>query len=254
MGAGHAHALYVHEHSPIHRLAPEVKVAAAFVFVLGVALTPREVLAAFAVDAAALAATARIARIPARFVLARMLVVLPFVAFAFLIPFVAGGEDLRIVGVTVSREGLWGAWNILAKALLGVTTSILLAATTPVTDILRGLERLRVPRAFTSIAMFMMRYLEVVAAQLRQTRTAIAARGGEPTWFGQVRPLASAAGALFVRSYERGERIHEAMLARGYTDSMPALESRPATRREWLIASVLPLASTVAAVVAWALR
>ena len=79
MATGHAHALYVHGHSPVHRLAPEVKVAAAFLFVIGVALTPNEGTWAFAVDALALVVVVRLAELPLRFVASRALVVLPFV-------------------------------------------------------------------------------------------------------------------------------------------------------------------------------
>ncbi|MFQ5947834.1 MAG: CbiQ family ECF transporter T component, partial [Acidimicrobiia bacterium] len=121
MGAGHAHALYVHEHSPIHRLAPEAKLAAVFVFVFAVAVTPREAIWAFLAYGAMLVAVVRIARLRARFVLARLLAILPFIAFAFLIPFVASGEHVEVLGVSVSREGLWGTWNIVAKATIGAT-------------------------------------------------------------------------------------------------------------------------------------
>lgn len=252
MGAGHTHTLYVHEHSVVHRLAPEVKVAAALAFVLGVALTPREAVAALAVDAAALAVVARASRVPAAFVATRLIVVLPFIAFAALIPFVSSGERVEVLGLAVSREGLWGAWNVAAKALLGATTSILLAATTPVTDLLRGLERLRVPRPLTTIALFMLRYLEVVAGQLRRTRTAMTARGYRPRWLWQARPVAMAAGSLFVRSYERGERIHAAMRARGFTGALPDPGGRPAPVGHWLVAGLLPLVS-LAAAVAWVL-
>jgi cobalt/nickel transport system permease protein len=53
-----------------------------------------------------------------------------------------------------------------------------------------------------------------------------------------VRPIAASAGVLFVRSYERGERVHQAMLARGYAGEMPSLDDRRATRREWLLAAM----------------
>jgi cobalt/nickel transport system permease protein len=162
MGAGHAHALYVHEHSLLHRLAPEVKLVAAFGFVVLIAITPREAVWAFAVYAAIVVSLMAVARFRVRFVIARMAVVLPFVLFAFLIPFIASGEEIQVLGVSVSREGLWGAWNILAKATLGVMVSILLAGTTEVPDILRGLGRLHVPASLTAIASFMMRYLEVI--------------------------------------------------------------------------------------------
>jgi len=248
VGAGHAHALYVHEHSPVHRLAPEAKVAAAFGFVLAVALTPRQAVWAFAVDAAALLAVIRLARVPARFMLARLTIIVPFVTFALVIPFIASGEQMDVLGVGVSREGLWGTWNILAKAGLGATTSILLAATTEVPAILHGLTRLRVPPTLTMIAAFMIRYLELIADQLRRMRIAMTARGYDPRWLWQARPIAASAGALFIRSYERGERVHAAMLARGYAGAMPPLNQRTAGSREWLAAGALPLVAAAMAV------
>ena len=217
MGAGHAHALYVHEHSPVHRLAPESKLVAAFVFVFAAAVTPREAIWAFLIYAAALGALIILAKLPVRFVLARLLVVVPFIAFAFLVPFIASGEQVEVLGVSVSRAGLWGTWNIVTKATIGATVSIVLAATTEIPEMLRGMAVLKVPAPLTAIAMFMVRYLELVAGELGRMRVAMTARGYDPRWLWQARPIAASAGALFIRSYERGERVHAAMLARGYT-------------------------------------
>lgn len=239
MGAGHAHPLYYHGHSRLHRLAPQVKVAAAFGFVLAVAVTPREAVFAFAVDAVVLAALALLARLPVGFVVARMAVVVPFVLFALAIPFVATGPTTEVLGMEVSRQGLWATFNILAKATLGVTVSILLAGTTEEADILKGLERLRVPVVLTMIAAFMLRYLALVAGEISRVRTAMTARGHDPRWLWQARPMASASGALFIRSFERGERVHAAMLSRGFTGTMPELRPRTATTREWLAAAIV---------------
>jgi cobalt/nickel transport system permease protein len=252
MGAGHAHALYVHEHSAVHRLSPETKLVAAFLFIVSVAITPREAVWAFALHAVVLAAVVAAARVPARFLLARLLAILPFVAFAFLIPFIASGERIAVLGLEVSREGLWGAWNILAKATLGAATSIVLAATTEVPDLIRGLGALRVPAVLVSIAAFMVRYLELIAEELGRMRMAMSARGYDPSWLGQAKPIATAAGAMFVRSYERGERVHSAMLARGYTGTMPDLEPATTSRPDWFLAMSLPLAGLIVAVIALA--
>lgn len=241
MGAGHAHALYVHEHSPVHALPPQVKVASAFVFVFIVAVTPRDAVWAFAIYAVALLSLAVASRVRIRFMLVRLLGILPFVAFAFLIPFIASGEQVEIVGIDVSRQGLWGAWNIIAKATIGAGTSILLAATTEVPDIISGMARLRVPAVFTSIAGFMIRYLELTAEEIARMRVAMTARGYDPRWLWQAKPIASSAGALFVRSYERGERVYEAMLSRGFTGEMPELRSRDPRVVDWVAGSLLPL-------------
>ncbi len=253
MGAGHAHALYVHEHTPLHRMSPEVKLVAAFGFVGAVAVTPREAVWAFALYGAALLVLLRLGRFRPGFVAARMLAVLPFVLFAFVIPFVAGGDKVDVLGVAVSRDGLWSMWNILAKATLGITTSILLAGTTDVPDLLRGMSRLRVPATLTAIAGFMVRYLAVIADELRRMRVAMTARGYDPRWLWQARPIATSAGALFIRSYERGERVHQAMLARGYTGSMPDLDQRRAGRGEWAAGASMVVAAAAVAAVAWVL-
>lgn len=252
MGAGHTHVLYVHEHSVVHRLPPEVKIAAAFVFVLAVALTPRYAVWAFAVDAAALLAVIRLARLPVRFVLTRLLVVLPFVAFAFTIPLIGSGERVDVLGVPMSQAGLWATWNIVAKATLGATVSIILAGTTEIPQLLRGLERLRLPQPLTDIASFMVRYLELIADDLRRMRTAMTARGHDPRWLWQVRPLASGVGALFIRSYERGERVHAAMRSRGYTGVMPRGDEPAAAAGQWAVAANLPLVAVVMALTALA--
>lgn len=249
MGAGHAHALYVHEHSKIHQLPPQVKVAAAFSFVFLAAITPREAMWAFGVYAVALLTLAVISRVPRRFIALRMLGVLPFIAFAFLIPFIASGPQTEILGVSVSSEGLWSSWNIIAKASIGAATSILLAATTEVPDILAGMNRLKVPVVFTSIAGFMIRYLELIVEEIGRIRIAMTSRGYDPRWLWQAKPIATSAGAMFIRSYERGERVYDAMVARGYGGEMPELRRRDPSVQDWLIGALLPMLGLVVAVI-----
>ncbi len=250
MGAGHAHALYVHEHSLVHHLPPQVKVASAIAFVIIVATTPREDVWAFVAYGAAIGSVALFSRIELRFVLVRMLGILPFIAFASLLPFVASGEQVDVFGVAMSRSGLWAAWNVVAKASLGAATSIVLAATTEVPDILAGLNKLKVPALFTSIAGFMVRYLELMVEEIGRMRVAMASRGYDPRWIWQARPIAASTGALFIRSYERGERVYDAMLARGYTGEMPDLRRRDPSRRDWVVGSLLPASALIVALLA----
>ena len=233
MGAGHTHALYIHEHTPLHRLSPEAKIVAALGIVIPIAVTPRQEVWAFAVYALAILAILRVGKVPLRFVGIRLLALTPFFLFAFFIPFVATGETIQIVGLEVSIDGLWGMWNILAKALLGATVSIALTATTEVPDLIRGFGVLKMPSVLTSIAIFMIRYLQLITDELGRTRVAMTSRGYDPRWLAQAKPIASAAGALFVRSYERGERIHASMLSRGFSGVMPDMDRRDTTTAEW---------------------
>lgn len=251
MGAGHAHTLYVHGHTWIHRLPPHVKIVAALAFVLAVALTPRDVLWPYLVDAVVLAVVIHAAGLRASFVATRAMVVLPFVAFAVLIPFVSTGDRIDVLGVAMSREGLNSAAHVLARAVLGVTTSIVLAATTELPRLIAGLDRLRVPAVLTQIAAFMLRYLEVVTDELSRMRRSMTSRGYDPRWIGQARPIAAASGALFVRSYERGERVHRAMLARGFQGTMPRLHDDVATGADWARAALPATVALGAATIGW---
>jgi cobalt/nickel transport system permease protein len=131
---------------------------------------------------------------------------------------------------------------------------VIVAATTPVPELLRGLERLRLPRAFTTIAGFMVRYADVIADELRRMRVARLSRGYDPRWIWQARAVAATAGALFIRSYERGERVYLAMVSRGYAGSMPVLEDLGASRGQWLAALAVPGAAALVAATAWGLR
>ena len=254
MGAPHTHSLYVHQHSLVHRLPPQCKLAAAMLFVLAVVATPRETFWAYGCYAALVAGAVVVSRIPAGFILRRMVFETPFVLFALFLPFIARGEETEVLGIALSVDGLWAAWNILAKATLGLATSLVLAATTELPELIRGLERLRVPRAFTTIAGFMVRYLDVVSDEMRRMSIARRSRGHDPRWLWQARAVAASAGALFIRSFERGERVHLAMLSRGYDGTMPDPGGTGALPAQWATALTLPALAVVLAVAAWVVR
>ena len=186
MSGVHTHTLTVHGHSPIHRLPPQVKIAALVVFVAAVVFTPGHQMWAFAVHLLLVTAVIVQAELPFRHVFARAAIEIPFVLFAVFLPFVGGGARVTVAGASLSVAGLWAAWNIVAKGTLGVMASVILVSTTETPHILRGLGRLRVPATMVSIAGFMVRYLEVIGAELRRMRVAMSARGYDPVWLGQV--------------------------------------------------------------------
>jgi cobalt/nickel transport system permease protein len=218
MAGGHAHALYRHGDSGVHRFPAHLKIVVVFAFVVAVVLTPREQVWAFGVYVAIVVMVMAVARLGARFVALRLLVLVPFVLAAATLPFLEGPPR---IGPGLSIEGLWDAWNILAKGMLGTMASVLLAATTEAPDIVGGLERLRVPRVVTGIMAFMIRYIEVVADELARNRIAMRSRGYVPRGLASVGALGRSIGSLFVRSFERGERVYLAMVSRGYQGSVP---------------------------------
>ena len=223
MGAGHGHRLHYHGHSVVHRAPAHVKLVLLVSFMLVVVATPREWYLAFAGYLLVLLVVIWMSGVPYRYLAKRMLIETPFVLFAVLVPFIAEGPRIDVLGMSVSQPGLVAAWGLIVKGSLGVLASLTLAATTDPQDVLVGLRRLRMPDLIVQIMGFMLRYLDVVTAELGRMTTSMRSRGSDPRSPRHWPVLARSLGALFIRSYERGERVHLAMLARGYDGTLPHL-------------------------------
>ena len=216
MGAGHGHRLHYHGHSPVHRADPAHKVVALLAIVVAVVATPLAWWPLLLGCAVLLAAVVGVSEVPPTYLLRRMVVEVPFLLFAVMVPFVAHGPRTEVLGVAVSEPGLTAAGGLLVKATLGVAASLTLAATTEPHELLVGLERLRLPAQLVQILGFMVRYLDVVTDEVRRMRVALRSRGFTARDPRHWPVVARSVGALFIRSYERGERVHLAMLSRGH--------------------------------------
>jgi cobalt/nickel transport system permease protein len=246
--------LYVHRHTPVHLLPAEVKVVSLVAFIFIVVVTPVQQMWAFGMYAAMLIGVAAMASLPPLVVLPRMVVEVPFLIFAALMPITGPDPQTVVLGIELSVPGLWAAWGIVAKGTLGVLGAIILAATTPGRDLLSGLKALHVPPMLVQIASFMLRYLHVVGDEMARMKVARESRGFEATGIGSWPVVAQSAGAMFIRSYERGERVHLAMLSRGYTGTMPDLDDLRATRAQWVRGLALPAVALVICLAAWAVQ
>jgi cobalt/nickel transport system permease protein len=233
--------LYRPGDSPVHRLRPQVKIVALVAFTCAIAATPREAMWAFGVYAVLLAGLFALARVPLNWVLSRSLVESPFLVLALAFPFMVEGPAVQLGFLTVSETGLWAGWNLLAKATLGVWAALLLSATTPVAGVLAGLSRLRCPEILLQITAFAIRYAHLTVAELTQMRLARLARCDDPRLLWQAGALARSLGVVFIRSFERGERVWQAMAARGYTGRLPLeVGPAPASALQWSAALLAP--------------
>ena len=238
--------------SLLYRLPAHVKLVAAVGFVLLVVLTPGHVWWSWVVYAGVVAGLTRAAGLTLGSLRRAALIELPFLVFALMLPLVVPGDEVEVLGLSLSADGLAGAWNLLAKATIGVLVSFSLAATTSPRELLAGLQRLRLPPLLVQIMTFMVRYLDVVDAELRRMHVARVSRGFVARDLRQWGVLARSAGALFIRSYERGERVHLAMLSRSYTGQLPLL-GRSASAGQWLVGATLPLTGALVCTAAWTL-
>ena len=179
-------------------------------------------------------------KIPLLLLFKRALIEIPFIFFAILMPFFGTGEKFEIAGIELYREGLLAGTSIVVKGTLGVLAAVILSTTTTAREILRGLERLKLPAVMVQIASFMLRYVNVISDEMERMKVARESRGFVATGIKHWKVLATSAAALFIRSYERGERVHLAMLSRGFDGNLPSLDNNKATQRQWFMALSLP--------------
>ena len=201
-----------------HRLPARTKVVALIVFAVAIVAIPREWFGVFALVGGLLIALAVAAGIRPSWIARRLVIEVPLLVFVVLLPFVATGPRIEVGGVSLSVAGLWGAWAVLAKATLALGAALILVATTEPRRIVQAFEQLRVPRQLTVIMGFMLRYLDLIAAELRRARIARTSRGFRERGLRAWPHLGASVANLFIRSHARGERIHLAMLARGHAE------------------------------------
>ena len=187
-----------------------------------------------------LVTTAVLSKIPLLLLFKRALIEIPFIFFAILMPFFGTGEKFEIAGIELYREGLLAGTSIVVKGTLGVLAAVILSTTTTAREILRGLERLKLPAVMVQIASFMLRYVNVISDEMERMKVARESRGFVATGIKHWKVLATSAAALFIRSYERGERVHLAMLSRGFDGNLPSLDNNKATQRQWATALSIP--------------
>lgn len=235
----------------MHRLPAEVKLAAMVLFVFLVVLTPLGNWWLFVAYISVIVSVIFLAKLPIFTVIRRMVIEVPFVIFAVLMPFFSAGPYVEVLGMELSEAGLTAGIGLLFKGTIGVLSSITLASTTPMRELLSGLSRLKVPRMLVEIAAFMVRYVDVVVDEMRRMRIARQSRGYFETGLRSWPVIAKAAGALFIRAYERGERVHLAMLSRGYQGKMPSYQIAVATSTQWAIGMALPITAAVILIIGW---
>jgi len=230
--------------SPLHRLDARVKLLGALAFIFAATLVPTGEWAAFALMAVLLTAAVAAGRLPPLLVLRRSALALPFLLVALPLLFTRSGDVLFTVPAVLWRwhatdAGLTAVGSVLAKSLLSVGAAVVLTATTPSLDLLRGLQGIGVPHIIVATVSFMYRYLSVIgeeAIRLLRARDCRSVRigrrsGGSLLWRSRV--LGNMVGSLFLRSYERSERVFDAMTARGYDGELRGFTAATLTAVDW---------------------
>jgi cobalt/nickel transport system permease protein len=231
--------------SLIHKLDPRVKIVITIFFILSNALIPDGAWIIFGMTWLSLVLVDKLAGLQLSYLLKRSFIALPFAIAAITVIFNIPGNSLYSFQVgartlTITDAGLIRFISILLRSWLSVQAAILLISTTRFPDLIHGFRHLKTPQAIVSIIAFMYRYLFVLNDELirilraRQARSAKVPgqkSGGTLSWRAKV--AGNIAGQLFLRSYERSDRVYNAMLARGYQGELLTMNPHNMQSMDW---------------------
>lgn len=214
----------------VHRLDPRTKLLGSLALVLAVVLTTPGNWKLLAVYLCVITGLLLLSRLPPVYVLRRSLVVFPFVIMvAVFIPFfkqgqVAASYDMGAWHIAVTYEGLAVLVNTVVKSWLCILCLIILSSSTKFERLLQGMYWLKVPHVLVQVISFMYRYMFVIADQAMRMQMARDSRNFGNNHRDIFRIMGNMVGTLFIRSYERAERIYAAMLSRGYNGEISVVK------------------------------
>ncbi|MFA7403190.1 MAG: cobalt ECF transporter T component CbiQ [Pelobacteraceae bacterium] len=213
--------LLANGNSTIHRLDARAKVLVTLVFILCVVsysryeLTPLFPFFIFPVVMISLAG------LPTLFILKKITLLCPFVLAVGIFNPVFDREIL----IQFGHFGISGGWisfaSILTRSVLTVGTAFILVGVTGFTAVCQALESLGMPKVFAVQLLFLYRYIFVLTEESGRASRARELRSCGKKGQG-IHSFGSMVGHLLLRTWQRAERIHTAMLARGFTGEFHA--------------------------------
>jgi cobalt/nickel transport system permease protein len=231
--------------SPLHQLDPRTKLIITLLFILSSVLLPDGAWLAYVATWLLVLLGNRLANLNWTFTFVRSFIVLPFTLAAITVLISLPGEPLMALpfGLTITVPGALRFSSIIIRSWLSVQVAILLTATTSFVDLGHALRHLKMPQILITILSFMYRYLFVLSEEVQRllrARTARSARipnSPRPPVAWQAGVAGNMVGQLFLRSYERSDRVYAAMLARGFQGQFLTLNPHITRQQDWLAAA-----------------
>ncbi len=234
--------------SPIHSLDARIKFVLTVAFILTASLTPVAAWPVYIFLLAVILAVEILSGLGIGYVLKRAILALPFVLAALPVIFTIKGQVLFEIPVgpwlfTASNQGLARFASVAFKSWLSVQAAIVLAASTQFPELLQAMRAVGIPRLLVGMFGLTWRYMFVLvdeALRLMRARTARSGQiretgrkpGGSVTW--RARMAGGMAGNLFLRAFERSDRIYVAMLSRGYDGEVRTMPLPAFSGLNWL--------------------
>jgi len=232
-------------HSVLHRLDPRLKLAAVSAWSLLAALARTGPAAVFALAGALV--FAGLGRLDPRTTARRLAAVNFFLIFIWLfLPFSVPGEPaLTLGGLALTRPGLELAMILTLKVNAAALGALAFFGTSSITQLAAAARRLGAPEKLTAVFLLTLRYFHVLRLEYVRLRQALKVRAFRPGFdLHTLRTYANLVGILLVRGVDRAERVHAAMICRGYTGRFWFHDHFRFTGRDWLGAALLALMLT----------
>lgn len=209
--------------TPLARIDPRAKLAAAMVFVVVVVSFERHTVAALLPLALFPLALAVLGEVPAAPLLRKLALAAPFALMVGLANPWLDRAPVPVFGDVTLAAGWWSFASIALRFVLTVGTALVLVAGTGMGPLCAAMARLGVPRVFTVQLLFLYRYVFVLGAEAARMATARRLRSaGRRPAMNSYGPLL---GQLLLRAFQRAQRIHQAMLARGFDGELRSLRT-----------------------------
>ena len=208
-----------------HKLDPRVKFLTFIPYIMIIAIVHGLKIPVIALVLSSIMAI--IAELNKKKLLNRLLVVNIFVLMLWLfVPFSYPGEAFFTIGpLTASKEGLLYVLSITMKTNAIVLATIAILGTSEVFSLVHAFIHLKVPNKLVHLFFFFYRYISVLHEEYTRLKRAMTIRSFKPgTNIHTYKSYAYLVGMLIVSSYERSQRIYNAMLCRGFTGKFPVID------------------------------
>jgi cobalt/nickel transport system permease protein len=220
--------------TPWHTLTPQTRILCVLVLVVAIALTPNGSWSTWGIYGIGICFALLVSQITYSVLLKRLAVESAFIGVVLIgTLFHGGGEVLwQWNGLSITTAGLTTLGSVSLKALLSLLLLNILTLTTSVPVLLHGLTMLRIPPLLVAILASMYRYIAVLVEEFSAMRRAALSRNLMNGRRWQRLVIGNMIGSLFIRTFERGERVHQAMLSRGYEGVQRVAHAAHSRRRD----------------------
>lgn len=213
--------------SLVHKLDPRVKIISSLAVIIIIVSEPMNSKPLhFIYYFILLFFTSLLSKLPAYYIIKRILVVMPFILMATLFyPFsvLFTGSEERVIINYRQTQILFATISIFSKAFLSVLILVLLTSTEKFRRLLLAMRKLKMPVIVGKLSAILYRYIFVLSDEYLRTTRARQSRSPGKIKTGRLKIYGNQAAMIFLRSWERSQIIYKSMLSRGFTGEYPGI-------------------------------